>query len=64
MTRKRLKTQEDLFIHILNKWLEDERQIRCEWGIGDRDRLLKNLNEEYEYYKELWNELKEQKNDR
>lgn len=57
--KKKPKTQEELFKHILNEWLDDERQILSEWGIGNRDRLRTLLNEEYQWYLDLWEQLKE-----
>lgn len=59
--KKKPKTQEELFKHILNKWLDDERQILSEWCIGNRDRARALLNEEYQGYLDMWEQLKSHK---
>lgn len=58
--RRKPRTQEDLFMSILDKWYEDEKQILSEWGIGNRDRSRQLLKEEYEGYKSMWEKLKAQ----
>lgn len=64
MIGRKPKTQEELFMRILNKWKEDELTILSELGIGRKDLARKYLNDEYEEYKNLWEQLKEQKNDK
>lgn len=57
MGRRKPKTQKDLFMFILDKWYEDEKQIDSEWGIGNRERAKELLHQEYLQYKNLWEEL-------
>lgn len=62
--RKKLKTQDELFLHILNKWLDNERQCLAEWGIGRRDIAHENLNKEYKGYLDLWEQLERTLNEK
>lgn len=57
MGRRKPKTQKDLFLHILNKWYEDEKQINAEWGIGDCEQAREIMHQEYLKYKNMWEEL-------
>lgn len=57
MSRRKPKTQKDLFMLILDKWYEDEKQIDSEWGIGNREKARELLHQEYLKYKNMWEEL-------
>lgn len=58
MSKKR--TQKDLFMQILDEWLDDEKTLISEFCIKDKRKVYIELEYKYEEYKQLWDELKEQ----
>ena len=59
MRKIKPKTRQDLFIHILQLWLENEIQCINEWCISYRETARKQANKEFEEYLKLWEELEE-----
>ena len=59
MRRNKPKTRQDLFIYVLNKWLDNEYKCISEWGISNRDKLRADARKEYEECLNLWEQLKE-----
>lgn len=59
MSKKR--TQKDLFMQILEEWLDDEKMLISEFCIKDKRKAYLELEYKYEEYKQLWDKLKEQK---
>lgn len=57
MRKTKPKTRQDLFVYLLNKWRDNEEQCVNEWCIRDRQGALKKVQEEYEEFLDLWQEL-------
>ena len=59
MSRKRKAgTKRELFINILDMWLENEITVIGEFGIRNHEEMEKDARKEYQAYMELYDSLK------
>ena len=59
MSRKRkARTKRELFINILDMWLENEIAVISEFGARNHEEMKKDARKEYQTYMELYDSLK------
>ena len=59
MSRKRkARTKRELFINILDMWLENKIIVIGEFGIRNHEEMEKDARKKYQAYMELYDSLK------
>ena len=55
--KRKARTKRELFINILDMWLENEITVIGEFGIRNRKEMEKDARKEYQAYMELYDSL-------
>lgn len=55
--KRKARTKRELFINILDMWLENEITVIGEFGIRNLEEMKKDARKEYQAYMELYDSL-------